>query len=250
MNVYLVEGNGIKRILSEFASKEEIEELNLLYSFLGKAEWIREYQGRIARTMLDSGAFTYMNGRDAKNINWDKYIEEYADFINKMCPTYFIELDIDFLVGYEEVKRLRRKLEQLTNRQPIPVWHKNRGKQEFINMCKEYPYVALGGFAVKDWRQEDFKYIPWFIQTAHKYGAKIHGLGFTSIEGMKVCHFDSVDSSSWSIGNRYGSINLFQNGVMKNIDKPSGMRLKDSFKVACHNFREWQKLARYAKHYL
>ena len=32
--------------------------------------------------ILDSGAFTYLNGADG-NINWDKYVENYAAFINK-----------------------------------------------------------------------------------------------------------------------------------------------------------------------
>ena len=43
----------------------------------------------------------------------------------------------------EEVKRLRQKLEQLTNKQPIPVWHKSRGKEAYLQDVANYDYIAF-----------------------------------------------------------------------------------------------------------
>ena len=77
--------------------------------------------------ILDSGAFTFMNGKEAKNIVWDEYVELYAKTINDYNIEKFIELDIDSVVGLNEVERLRKKLERLTQKQPIVVWHKSRG---------------------------------------------------------------------------------------------------------------------------
>ena len=201
--------------------------------------------------MLDSGAFTFM--QDNKNhCNWDEYIERYAAFIVRNNVQKFFELDIDSVVGYEKVKEYRRKLENLTGRQCIPVWHNNRGKDEFIRMCQEYPYVAIGGLVGgnTEYSKKYWKYFPWFISTAHKNNAKIHALGFTSIEGIKTYHFDSVDSTAWTAGNRFGFIYKFDGKDMKKINCPKGKRLKDSKKIALINYKEWIKFQQYAETHL
>lgn len=195
--------------------------------------------------MLDSGAFTFFSS--GKKVDWNKYIEEYADFINRNDVKLFFELDIDVLIGYENVLKLRKRLEQLTNKKCIPVWHKSRGLDEFIKMCKEYDYVAIGGIVSKEITQKDYKYFPKFINIAHENGAKIHGLGFTNLEGLTKYHFDSVDSTSWVSGNRFGSIYKFNGKTMVKYSKKEGQRLADSRKVAVHNFMEWVKFANYAE---
>ena len=49
--------------------------------------------------MLDSGAFIFM--MDSKTaVNWDEYLERYADFINRNRIDKFFELDIDVVVGW------------------------------------------------------------------------------------------------------------------------------------------------------
>ena len=91
-----------------------------------------------------------MAGKNANSVDWEEYIERYAGFIKATGVEHFIELDIDCVMGYERVKELRNKLITLTNKQPIPVWHKSRGKDEFLKMCDEFPYVALGGIAINE----------------------------------------------------------------------------------------------------
>ena len=39
--------------------------------------------------LLDSGAFTFMNSYKGK-VDWDKYIDDYANFINKYDIKYFL----------------------------------------------------------------------------------------------------------------------------------------------------------------
>ena len=195
--------------------------------------------------ILDSGAFTFFSS--GKNVDWNDYIKKYADFINRNNIDLFFELDIDVLVGYENVLKLRKTLEQLTNKKCIPVWHKSRGKEEFIKMCEEYDYVALGGIVSKEFKQKDYKYFKWFINEAHKRGTKIHGLGFTNLKGLEKYKFDSVDSSSWTAGNRFGSIYIFDGKTMKSHKRPEGQRLADQKKVALHNFNEWVKFSKYAE---
>lgn len=195
--------------------------------------------------MLDSGAFSFMQGNGGKQ-NFDEYLERYITFINQNKVDLFFELDIDSVVGYEKVKEYRRRLEKGTGKQCIPVWHKSRGKDEFLKMCDEYSYVAIGGIVSKEITSKEYKYFPWFINEAHRRNAKIHGLGFTNIASLPKYHFDSVDSSSWTTGNRFGAIYKFDGEKLVKIDRPPNTRVKHK-ETAVNNFIEWVKFAKYAE---
>lgn len=196
--------------------------------------------------MLDSGAFTFMQSSKS-HVVWEEYIERYADFINRNHIEKFFELDIDSVVGYQKVIEYRRRLEKLTGRQCIPVWHTSRGAEEFQKMCSEYNYVAIGGIVSKEIRPEQYRVLPHLIKEARKQGSKIHGLGFTSLEWLPKCKFDSVDSTAWTTGNRFGFVYRFDGKTMKKHDCPKGKRLADSRKVALINYTEWIKFQKYAE---
>ena len=204
--------------------------------------------------MLDSGAFTFMGGfkfiDNSKGEAFDEWIERYADFIVRNNVEKFFELDIDSVTGYEKVLEYRRQLERLTQRQCIPVWHSTRGRDEYIRMCEEYPYVALGGIVGGEWRGSAEKTIPWFIKEAHKRGAKVHGLGYTKLDGLKKYHFDSVDSTSWTAGNRFGHIWKFDGQTMVKKGVPKGHRIVKPREAALNNFIEWTKFQQYAETHL
>ena len=225
----------------------------ILESFFYINEDVIKYLHHFGDFLLDSGAFTFMQGKGGKP-NFDEYTERYAEFINENRVEKYFELDIDSVVGYDQVKLLRSKLERLTGRQSIPVWHKSRGKDEFIGLCRDYPYVAIGGLvdgAKKgEYARSLWRFFPWFIRTAHENGAKIHALGFTSLEGIQEYHFDSVDSTAWTTGNRFGYLHYFDGKTIRKIDKPSGYKLKDSKAVALHNYTEWLKFQKYAETHL
>lgn len=200
--------------------------------------------------LLDSGAFSFMQGKEA--VDWDAYIEDYANFVNTFKIDLFFELDIDSVVGLKKVERLRRKLESLTGKQPIPVWHKIRGLDYFRKMIDEYKYVAIGGIVSQEIPRAKYEAaFPWFIEEAHKKGARIHGLGYTSVAGMKKYHFDSVDSTAWLYGNRGGYLYRFNElyGDFEKISAPQGCRLS-SVEAAKWNFIEWIKFQDYAEKYM
>ena len=199
--------------------------------------------------LLDSGAFTFMQNTK-KTLDWNEYIKQYADFINRNNIDKFFELDIDCVVGYEEVKNLRFKLEKLTGKQSIPVWHKSRGYSEFERLCDEYSYVAIGGIVSKEIKPDQYKAFPSMISEAHKRHCKIHGLGFTNLKLLPKYHFDSVDSTAWTTGNRFGFIYQFNGKTMIKHDAPKGKRLADSRKVALINYTEWIKFQKYAEVHL
>lgn len=197
--------------------------------------------------MLDSGAFSFKQNKSIQ-MDWTAYTDRYAEFINRNKIDLFFEMDIDKVIGLREVEKLRKRLEDKTGKQPIPVFHKSRGKEYFVDMCKEYPYVAIGGIA-KEQRLvgEKLKSLKWFIDVAHEHGAKIHALGFTYIDSLPIYHFDSVDSTAWTSGNRFGTIFQFTGNTLRSIKKPEGMRMKNHQAIAMHNFMEWAKFANYAE---
>lgn len=259
MKVYIA-GDNNKKILREqlygcdfFTGENDLKGINILESFyyLRKNEEFMTLVKHLGSFLLDSGAFTFMSGSHKGGINWGKYVEEYAAFINRWNVQLFFELDIDSVVGLTEVERLREKLEALTGKKPIPVWHRNRGKEYFIKMCENYPYVALGGIVTKEIDRKKYETaFPWFIKTAHDHKCKIHGLGYTTVANLKKYHFDSVDSTAWLYGNRGGYLYKFnpRTGLLEQLDK-EGCRLK-SREGAVNNFNEWVKFGKYAEIYL
>lgn len=219
-----------------------------LESFFYFCDWQEKYLPLWEDFILDSGAFTFMNNAK-KNIDWDQYTERYATFIKKFNIDKFMELDIDNVVGLKEVERLRAKLEKLTKRQCIPVWHKSRGKKYFIQMCQNYSYVAIGGLVSKEISKSEYKYLSWFINVAHENGCKIHGLGFTHMASLQYLKFDSVDSTYWISGSRFGQIHNVRKGKIV-MYRPSDMRAKNYMALDAYNMTEWIKFQEYAEKYL
>lgn len=195
--------------------------------------------------LLDSGAFTFMEGGAPEP--WERYIDEYAEFIVRNHVEKFFELDIDSIVGYDTVLKYRERLERAAGRRCIPVWHKSRGMTEYKRMCDEYPYVAIGGYVVRELDRNDYNAFPAMIRYAHLHGARVHGLGFTRLGLLKDYHFDSVDSTAWTTGNRYGFVYRYDGVEMRKIDAPKGKRIGVPREVALHNFKEWIKLQKRAE---
>lgn len=226
-----VQGNGINGLASFFNMNTKTAEiLPYLDNFL-----------------LDSGAYTlFTSGR---HVDWIDYIKKYSEFITAYNIRHFFELDIDSLIGYDKVVVLRKKLEDLTGKPVIPVWHKSRGKERFIEMCEEYKYVAIGGIVSKEIKRTEYPVFSYLINESHKRGCKIHGLGFTNMEGMKRYHFDSVDSTAWLAGNKFGFIYNFNGTDMVKSQVPKGHRLgKTAWSDArLHNLQEWKKFCNYAE---
>lgn len=170
--------------------------------------------------LIDSGAHSFQKG---KKVDWVEYTKRYADWIKANdCPKIlgYFEMDVDNAIGYERVLYLRSILESVSDK-IIPVWHKNRGVDEFKKMCQQYAgkIVAITGFRNEDIKDE--QYI-MFLKYAKKHGCKVHCLGMTRKEILDKVPFDYVDSSSWCqrgafarIGNRKVKSEFARNNVKR-----------------------------------
>tara|TARA_R110000796_G_scaffold157985_1_gene274718 strand:+ start:181 stop:975 length:795 start_codon:yes stop_codon:yes gene_type:complete len=243
MKLYIAGDNGKYQIMRDNPTEEKPYILESYFYLRDKNEATKKLFISTS-FLLDSGAFTFLNGNTEK-CNWDEYTKEYADFINTYNVDLFFELDIDPIVGLKEVERLREKLEKLTNKKCIPVWHRSRGLEYWHQMTKEYNYVAIGGIVTKEIKRKEHGIFTQLLKIAYNNKCKVHGLGYTNMSGLKRYKFHSVDSTSWLYGNRGGYLYQFD-GVNMNQIQPENKRLKGR-EAAKHNFNEWIKFQKYAE---
>ena len=242
MNIYIAGGEKRLELFNKINPKR------VLFSYYYITDDCMKYTTQAKEYILDSGAFTYLSS--GKKVDFDSYTDQYIEFIQNFKIKQFIELDIDAIVGIKKVEELRSRIERRTGRQSIPVFHRSRGKDYFLSMCKEYPYIALGGIAIKDIKRSDYKYFEWFIETAHENNTRIHGLGLTDFKALKQFNFDSVDSTSW-MGSRYAKFYKYSNGECRMLKSPPNSRMTLNWRECDEiNLREWVKFANYAEKYM
>lgn len=195
--------------------------------------------------LVDSGAFSFVTGKKQKSWDeWLRYCDEYADFVRETKSQNYFEMDVDDILGIEKVEIMRKRIEKRVGWQSIPVWHIKRGWGYFEKMCGEYPYVAIGGYAKNIDASAINKTFHYFINYAHKVGVQIHGLGFTNLGQLKSLPFDSVDSTSWLAGARYGKVYQISGNTLVIRGKQNlGLRA-DGHRAAAHNLKS---ISAYAK---
>lgn len=195
--------------------------------------------------LLDSGAFSYMNGQKCSKEMLLDYLDRYIAFINKYDINYFFELDVDTIFGIDFVEEIRRKLEKETGKQCIPVWHKGRGIEYWKKMVANYKYIAIGGLVFHIKKQE-WPLIKKMVDYAYANGVKVHGLGFTKTKILENYKFYSVDSASWTKAAALGQQVHFFNGkyiISRQLKK--GNKKTILSKLVAHNLKEWVKFQKY-----
>ena len=170
--------------------------------------------------LLDSGAFSYMNN-PKKSFNLAEHLKQYCYYINEFDITNFIELDLDIFMSIEEVENIRKKIYLETHKQPIIVFHEERGHDYWINMCKENDYVAIGGLVTSTETNspQRYKRLSAFCDEAHSYNTKVHGLGFTPLALLNnhSMFFDTVDSTTWNFTKHGNSAAINEKGELVKI---------------------------------
>lgn len=193
--------------------------------------------------LIDSGAHSFQKG---KKVDWVEYTKQYADWIEKNdCEKIigYFEMDVDNIIRYEKVLELRKILERKSNK-IIPVWHKNRGIQDFKEMCQKYrgKIIAITGFRNEDIKDED--YIK-FLAYVKKYDCKVHCLGMTREKVLDKVPFDFVDSSSWKQRALYGKVG--KKKVSKKFSKENAkavtlMAYKEGMKMQEKYEQKWKNV--------
>ena len=193
--------------------------------------------------ILDSGAFTFMNV--GKKVHWKSYVDDYINFINKYDIKHFIELDLDYVEGLEKTEKIRKYIEQKTGKKTIPVWHaKTRGLDYFKKTCEEYEYIALSTMEISKkgvYTRYDENMLRQLVKIAHKYGCKVHGLGYMSFKELNNprINFDTIDASSWN-GSIWGNMTVFKHGKLSKKKAPSNLTSKQ---ISKKDYETWVKIS-------
>ena len=235
-----------KKSLAKFLLENGIKfNYNLMSYFCIKnkkelAELIRDNSKEI---LIDSGAHSFQKG---KKVDWVEYTRQYAEFIKQFDRPNVIgyfEMDVDNIIGYDKVLELREILES-TSSKIIPVWHKNRGIEEFKKMCQEYQnkVIAITGFKNEDIKDEQYL---MFLKYAKKYNCKVHCLGMTRIRVLDKVPFDYVDSSSWKQNGIFGRIDGKGKVTKKCSKEKREIVFMENYKVGIkmqyHFYEKWKK---------
>ena len=172
------------------------------YYIRGNPKTFKKIKDHTELLLIDSGAHSFQKG---VKVDWVEYTREYADFIKKNDSDSilgYFEMDVDNIIGYDKVLELRKILESVSDK-IIPVWHKNRGIEEYKKMCQQYQnkIIAITGFKNEDIKDDQYL---MFLKYAKKYNCRVHCLGMTRKKVLDQVPFDYVDSSSWVQQSIYG----------------------------------------------
>lgn len=242
-----------KRIVCEDGEKLEdfidLSKLHILQSFAYVSSCECEKFALCKDFLMDSGAFTIMNSKSARN-NFDvlQFTKEYGTFVKKWNVKDFIELDIDSVFGMQIYKDSLHMLQDITGRDPIRVMHTWRGKDYFEELTKKKDFVCLGGIAGTQNMNLARSNLQWFVDTAHKNNCRIHGLGIGTIDLMRKHNFDSVDSANWCGAPRFGALLRFDGHELYKYNGSEGagenQRIATNF-AGKRSLKEWEKFSHY-----
>ncbi len=160
---------------------------------------------------LDSGAFSAWT----QGVPID--IQDYIEFIKQHLDILEVYANLDVIgLGGKQPNRLtaektleNQKIMEKAGLNPLPCFHFGEPFEFLQYYIDNYDYLALGvagnsGNAIIPWLDECFENYICDAKGIPKI--KIHGFAITSLKAMLRYPFYSVDSTSWVMTSRTGSI--------------------------------------------
>lgn len=201
---------------------------DLLYSYywiqsMGRGGWIRKLKERNPQLniTLDSGAFTYSQKIGDERLppprlffrRYKEYIADNLDVFGKVMEFDCDDPDVD--VSSDEVADWTEELlDTFPNTRITPVFHAWRGVEEWDRYLKDprVKSLAIGRSPPMD------GLVSVYIDQAHRVGKTVHGLAWTKYNtSLPFLPFDSIDSSTWVSGQKYGNFYIYRNNKILNL---------------------------------
>lgn len=165
---------------------------------------------------LDSGAFTFFSqykDNPEKLPPPEEYVKLYFRYIEEHGHLWerIAEPDLDiggsYSVTLRDVDRWRNQMLERWPNYPITVvWHGQRGPLEWTKYCQDpkIRHIAYGSGI------NDVGMVRCFLNEAQWRGKTVHGFAQTKLRLLRYAHFDSVDSTSWLSGQRFGTLYVWR----------------------------------------
>jgi hypothetical protein len=158
----------------------------------------------VGKKFLDSGAFSAWNS--GKEI----VLSEYIDYCHNNGE-WDIVAGLDVIGCWQQSKKNYIDMRD-DGIDILPTFHIGEPWDYYQWMLSEWSYVALGGMvpylSIKNAAHKP-ALIRWLIK-CHKLadmaGVRLHGFGCTTWNLVKMFDWGSVDSTSWSVGQRFGRV--------------------------------------------
>lgn len=171
---------------------------------------------------LDSGAHSlytkevilkgHQKGYDfyESDLFW-KYVDDYALFVKEHRALIDVYVNVDVIFNPELSWKVQEYLIQQHELDPMPVVHYGTDLVWLKKYMEKYEYIGIGGLGQEVTVQ---KYIPWadrvfglVCNTPNRLPkCKLHGFAVTSLRCMLRYPWYSVDSTSWVMTSRMGSV--------------------------------------------
>lgn len=258
MKIYLAAAESYPNFINR-ASYQNI--FTSFYTTTGAGKLINLLGGR-KNLVVDSGAHSFFSQRlesaasvvrgradartDVKNV--DKYVDEYCEFIKifKDKVNYFVELDIDRVVGLEKTLQIRKRLAEVAGYDKLMVcYHPTMGSWD---ECKKdlfnYDYIGIQGIQADGKIQIDYATV---VKDCYANAKKVHAFAMTKKSFLAKIPVYSTDSSSWKAIFRFGkSVLKDRRGLLGDFFKSQIRRGKLANEYnALEEIKIWKKFEKY-----
>lgn len=167
-------------------------------------KWFKTNMANKVDLFLDSGAFSAVTQNEEINI------KDYIKFIKKKKSRITVYSNLD-VIGNPEATWKNQQIMEKQGLSPLPVFHYGTEKKWLeMYIAKGYKYISLGGMVpistkdLKIWLDDLFA--NYLTDKKGMPIIKVHGFGLTSHPLMVRYPWYSVDSTSWVVTGRLGSI--------------------------------------------
>lgn len=172
--------------------------------------------GMPVEVFADSGAFSAATlGAEIKLADYAAWLKDWQGLITTAAT-------LDVIGDPDATHRNTLALEDM-GLSVLPVFHTGSPWDRLEKLCAAYPYVALGGMVPYTRMQgEVMRWLVRCFRIGAEHGTVFHGFGQTGVPVMAALPFYSVDSSTWSVGARYGYMFLWDEHAARLVQVRTG----------------------------
>lgn len=167
----------------------------------------------------DSGAFSaFTQRRGGASIKR----EEYAAWLTEWQDQLKIMVNLDVIGDAKASARNQLWLED-RGLPVLPVYHMQSPLSELEALCRDYDYICIGGTASLTGTKK-LAATARAMLIAREHGTRVHGLGRSASEELASLPFYSADSTTWTYGARFGSLQVFTGSRVASLPVQEAVR--------------------------
>lgn len=190
------------------------------YHYFGRTDFedlVKRRAGSNVDLFVDSGGFSaFTKGAEIK-------LADYVGFLKRWEPVITTYAVLDDLKDPVKTWENQQRMEDAGLR-PLPCWHVGEPLEFLERYVERYAYVAIGGMV--PYLRTPTKLMPHLVRAFKVARGRtvFHGFGATSWRIASMLPWYSVDSSTWTIGPRFGLADFFNVHAGKFEQVPLGDR--------------------------